>query len=105
PNMRRGGRDIARNTGPEHPTHYCDIDEPGPDGTTLRALCIKDPANVSVAVWQRFYDDTHHPGSADRGCLPFRVWQFHDAMVELVRAKDYAGYVCASGLGAHYGGA
>ena len=103
-NARPGGRDFALNSGPEHPTHYCDIDEPSPDGTTLRDRCVKDPRNVSVAVWQRYYDENHHTKSAERGCLPFRVWQFYDAMVGFVAAKDYTGYVCASGLVAHYVG-
>lgn len=100
-----GGRDVATNVGPEHPTHYCDIDEPRPsDGKTLRALCMKDPNNVAIAFWQEFYDETGHHDSASRGCLPFRVWQFYDAMVQLVKDEDYAGYLTAAGLVSHYVG-
>jgi hypothetical protein len=104
PHTTPGGRDYALNAGPEHPTHYCDIDEPGPDGVTLRDRCIHDPKNVAVDVWQAFYDQNQHTDPADRGCLPFRVWQFYDAMVGFVAAKDYAGYLCAAGLVAHYVG-
>lgn len=43
-----GGRDTAPRSGPEHPAHYADIDEPGPDGKTLRELCVTDRANVTV---------------------------------------------------------
>jgi hypothetical protein len=100
----KGGRDPAPRVGPEHPTHYCDIDELGPGGTTLRALCMEDPANVAVATWQAFYDATGNTQSADRGCLPFRIWQFYDAMEGFVAASDYAGYLCAAGIVSHYVG-
>jgi hypothetical protein len=99
-----GGRDTAPRTGPEHPTHYADIDEPGPDGTTLRELCVADPANVNVAFWQAFYTAAGHQASADRGLLPFRVWQFFDAMVDALNRRSVTEYVCAAGLVAHYVG-
>jgi hypothetical protein len=104
PRATPGGRDDAPNSGPEHPTHYCDIDEPGADGRTLRQRCVEDPHNVAIDVWQRYYDENHHTAPAERGCLPFRVWQFYDAMVGLVAAGDHAGYLCAAGLVAHYVG-
>jgi hypothetical protein len=100
----KGGRDTSQGKGPEHPTHYCDIDEPGPDGKTLRDLCVKDPAKVDVATWRAFYDAAGDTASESRGCLPFRVWQFYDAMVGFVTAGDYAGYLCTAGLVAHYVG-
>ena len=99
-----GGRDVSNNTGPEHPNHYCDIDEPGADGRTLRQLCIEDPANVSVPVWQSFYTALHHTDAAERGCLPFRVWQIHDAMVGFVAAGEASSFVAAAGVLAHYVG-
>lgn len=102
-----GGRDTSRNVGPEHPTHYADIDEPGPadtGGVTLRQLSLEDVRHVDVDVWREFFDSTGHTGSADRGALPFRVWQFYDAMVAAVRAGDLTSYVCAAGLVAHYVG-
>jgi hypothetical protein len=100
-----GGRDISQGKGPEHPTHYADIDEPRADGKTLRELSLEDPAaNVTVPFWQAFYTGLDHTESADRGLLPFRVWQFFDAMVDALQAKDVTRYVGAAGLMAHYVG-
>jgi len=105
PSKVTGGRDTSQGQGPEHPVHYADIDEPREsDGMTLRDLCLADPANVSVKVWQEFYDALGHTKSKERGLLPFRVWQFFDEMVEAVVAKDLVRYVCAAGLMAHYVG-
>ncbi|WP_077000920.1 S1/P1 Nuclease [Variovorax sp. KK3] len=100
----KGGRDPSPGQGPEHPVHYADIDAAGPDGKTLRALCLEDTANVSVEAWQRFYDATGMTQPRQRGLLPFRVWQFFDAMVAAVRAGDMASFVCAAGLVSHYVG-
>jgi hypothetical protein len=113
PNSVTGGRDNrpaghGRSTGPEHPTHYADIDEPRPsDGKTLRQMSLADPTtNLTVKFWQAFYDECGHPSSSPtrRGLLPFRVWQFHDAMVVAVQQENVADYVCAAGLLAHYVG-
>jgi hypothetical protein len=91
-------------TGPEHPTHYADVDRPGPDGKTLLELCVKDPKKVEVAFWQKFYDDTGQTTQHQRGCLPFRVWQFFDAMVSFAQQGDAVAYLSAAGLLAHYVG-
>jgi len=100
-----GGRDTSYRTGPEHPTHYADIDEPRPtDGKTLRQLCMANPALVTVEAWQEFYSSLGHTDPAERGLLPFRVWQFFDEMVEAVAAGDVARFVCAAGLVSHYVG-
>ena len=100
-----GGRDTSLGKGPEHPTHYADVDETRPDGKTLRELSLEDPAaNVTIAFWQAFYTGLGHTAPADRGLLPFRVWQFFDAMVDAVQRKDVTRYVCAAGLMAHYVG-
>jgi hypothetical protein len=103
-----GGRDAfvpgEGVTGPEHPTHYADIDRPGPDGKTLRELCVKDRRKVDVAFWQDFYDKTGQAKQRERGCLPFRVWQFFDAMVAFAKAGDAIGYLTAAGILAHYVG-
>jgi hypothetical protein len=104
PRQVTGGRDPAPRTGPEHPTHYADIDEPRPDGTTLLTLSMADPANVTVPVWQAFYTELGHIASKERGLLPFRVWQFFDAMIDALQRKDATRYVCAAGLLAHYVG-
>lgn len=112
PSSVAGGRDNRPSghgsTGPEHPTHYADIDEPRPsDGKTLRRLSLANPStNLTVSFWQAFYDECGHPASAPskRGLLPFRVWQFYDAMVTAARQRKVADYVCAAGLLAHYVG-
>lgn len=106
-----GGRDTqwagqGRTQGPEHPTHYADIDEaPGPNEKTLRELCLENPAaNVTVEFWQRFYDSLGHTQSRERGLLPFRVWQFFDAMEDAAGKGEAAKYLCAAGLLSHYVG-
>ena len=100
-----GGRDTAFRSGPEHPTHYADIDQPRPaDGRTMRQICVDDPDQVQVPAWQEYYAALGHDASGDRGLLPFRVWQFFDAMVEAVQHDDAARFVCAAGLVAHYVG-
>jgi hypothetical protein len=99
-----GGRDPAPRQGPEHPVHYADIDEARPsDGRTLRELSL-DLNNVTVPFWQAFYTQCGHTKSKDRGLLPFRVWQFFDAMVEALERDELIDYVCAAGLLAHYVG-
>ncbi len=100
-----GGRDTSFRRGPEHPTHYADIDEPRPlDGKTLRRLCMADPSLVDVEAWQEFYTSLDHVDPADRGLLPFRVWQFYDEMVDAVAAGDATRFVAAAGLLSHYVG-
>jgi len=39
-----------------------------------------------------------------QGLLPFRVWQFFDAMTGLVKDHDVVGFLAAAGLSAHYVG-
>lgn len=105
-----GGRDTrwagaGRSNGPEHPTHYADIDEPRSDGKTLRDLSLADPENnITVEFWQKFYDEVGHTEEGNRGLLPFRVWQFFDAMVDAVKKKQMDRYICAAGLLSHYVG-
>jgi hypothetical protein len=57
-----------------------------------------------VDVWRAFYTSLNHTESDKRGLLPFRVWQFFDAMVAAVRGGDLTAYVCAAGLLSHYVG-
>ncbi|MEO8099330.1 MAG: S1/P1 Nuclease [Acidobacteriota bacterium] len=106
-----GGRDTqwagpAHSAGPEHPTHYADVDLTRPvDGKSLLQLSLANPAaNISVAFWKTFYDDAGHNASRDRGLLPFRVWQFFDAMKGFAAAGKPADYLCAAGVLAHYVG-
>ena len=97
-----GGRDVTTNTGPEHPNHYADIDRPGADGRTLRDICLADRSQVAVAAWQAFYDGINETDPRSRGLLPFRVWQFFDAVVAALRAGDIARAVCGMGIVSHY---
>jgi hypothetical protein len=106
----KGGRDDrwagqGRATGPEHPTHYADIDEPrSSDDKTLLQLCLEDPSNISVRAWQQFYDDMGHRAQRERGLLPFRVWQFFSAMEGFARNGEPDKFLCAAGLLSHYVG-
>jgi len=97
-----GGRDVVTNTGPEHPNHYADIDRPGADGRTLRELCLADKAQVSVGAWQAFYDAIGETNARSRGLLPFRVWQFFEAIVGWLTSGDIARAVCGMGVVSHY---
>jgi hypothetical protein len=103
-NSVEGGRDPVPRKGPEHPTHFADVDELRADGQTLRALSLADPANISVAFWRAFYTGLGHTQPENRGLLPFRVWQFFDAMVAAVKAKQLNRFVCAAGILSHYVG-
>jgi hypothetical protein len=107
-----GGRDDRSSghgtTGPEHPTHFADIDEPSTtndSSSTLRALSLADPKNnLTVEFWRQFYTDLGHTTFDKRGLLPFRVWQFFDAMSRFARNRDAVGFLCAAGIVAHYVG-
>lgn len=99
-----GGRNIGSQK-PEHPTHYADIDEPGIDGApSLLEMFKQDAMSVNVQAWRDFYDSLGHTRQSQRGLLPFRIWQFFDAMKAAVGQKDYASYVAAAGILAHYVG-
>jgi hypothetical protein len=93
-------RGPANRGNPEHPNHFADMDHPAPGGTLLD-LCKGHPENVSVAVWQKYYDAVKDPS---RGLLPFRVWQFYQGMVEYVKAGDVERFVAAAGIVSHYVG-
>ncbi|MHA6203924.1 Nal1-like putative serine protease [Dyella soli] len=102
---KRGGMSSA-----EHPNHFADMDRkldpPLPEGATLLEIC-KDPGNVDVEVWRRYYDEVQKQFPAQtesRGLLPFRVWQIYKAMVEYVKAGDVKKFVCAAGIVSHYVG-
>jgi hypothetical protein len=120
---REGGRDhsggASQSNGPEHPNHYADIDAPfGPDHKSWRQKCLDDHDNVSVQAWQDFYKTiaqaaedagnaklaTQYRSKLKQGLLPFRVWQFFDAMVEFADQKDVVGFLAAAGTCAHYVG-
>lgn len=123
-NGREGGRDTSAgphgSNGPEHPNHYADIDAPiGPNGETWRMRCLADPdKNVTPVAWRTFYADMAAKADAEgdeeaakqyrsklkQGLLPFRLWQFFDAMVDFASQGDVVGYLTAAGTAAHYMG-
>src|SRR5262249_49745745 len=43
-------------------------------------------------------------GDKSQGLLPFRVWQFFEAMVNFAKAGDVTQFVCAAGILSHYVG-
>jgi hypothetical protein len=84
--------------------HFADMDEEGKGefaGKTLLDLC-ENPNNVSVEVWNKFYDSIGV--GFKRGALPFRVWQMYNAMVAYVKSGKLAEFVCTAGIVAHYVG-
>jgi hypothetical protein len=120
---RPGGRDVSGKgnltDGPEHPNHYADIDAPcDAQGRNWREICLKSPAKVTPDAWLDFYKQvvkkakaagdqaaaTQYAKKFKQGLLPFRVWQFFDAMQELVSTQDVVGFIAAAGLCAHYVG-
>ena len=86
--------------------HFADMDEEGKGdefgGKTLMQLCRK-AENVNIEVWNRFYESLD-VRPKDRGALPFRVWQMYARMVEFVRQKKVAEFICAGGVMSHYVG-
>jgi hypothetical protein len=86
---------------PEHPGHFADMDAKDPGDRTLLDICREDPDGVTVARWQQYYDEVE---DESRGLLPFRVWQFWDAMVDFAKHGHPAKFVCAAGTLAHYVG-
>jgi hypothetical protein len=117
PSGRKGGRDTQggqRSSGPEHPNHYADIDAMlGPNGEMFRALCLSQPNKfLTIGAWQDFYKAMNDRAKAkgfttkdifEKGILPFRVWQFFEAMTGFVKT-DIGKFVAAAGILAHYVG-
>src|SRR5262249_40866397 len=93
--------------GPEHPTHFADIDEPRqkPPTLTLRALSLANPKDsLTVEFWRQFYTDLGHTTFNKRGLLPFRVWQFFDAMSTFAGQGDVTGFLSSFVIVAYYVG-
>src|SRR6185369_15381357 len=74
------------------------------DHKTLRELSLQKKANISVTFWKKFYDDTGHTVQHEKGLLPFRVWQFFDAMEQFASAGQPDKFLCAAGIVSHYVG-
>lgn len=97
----------GRRGAPEHPNHFADMDRKNSKGKTLLQICGGggggkiDPAKVDVDVWKKYYDGVK---DRSRGCLPFRVWQIYDAMVDALQARNVVRFLGAAGVLAHYVG-
>jgi len=62
--------------------------------------------NIDPAVWESFYDELNDNSDTktEKGLLPFRVWQIYQEMVDFVKERKVADFVCAAGVLAHYVG-
>lgn len=91
----------------EGPNHFADMDDPAeehdPKSDLLHACDEKTGKNITVAFWNDFYEKKGIR-VASRGCLPFRVWQIYNDMVQFVYAGDVTSYFAAAGVLAHYVG-
>jgi hypothetical protein len=108
-----GGRDTQFNSashrwsGPEHPNHFADIDEPLPDdgspdaGKTLLQLSDQ-AAFLTVANWTSYFTALGHTKGNSQGLLPFRAWQIYKKMVEFVTSKDVPSFLASAGILSHY---
>jgi hypothetical protein len=88
--------------GADNPNHFADMDtkDPKQGNKTLLQLC-DDPANVNTTFWGQYYTNV---GDKSRGCVPFRVWQFFDEMVDAISHHDANRFLAAAGIMAHYVG-
>jgi hypothetical protein len=86
--------------------HFADVDIYDIDGgKTLLQKCIDDKSNVSAKVWKAYFDGfASEDVGPDVGCLPFRVWQIWDAMVDYLKKGDILRFLCAAGILSHYVG-
>jgi hypothetical protein len=96
---------------PEHANHFADMDRvinPAlAGGNTLLDICGKRPGNVTVPVWQSYYNAVQKQFPKEhesRGLLPFRVQQFYEGMVQFLKDGDVERFVCAAGIVSHYVG-
>ena len=96
-----------RPRGQEGVQHFADVDIQDIDGgRTLLERCHDDPANISASVWKTYFDGFAEAGvGPEEGCLPFRVWQIWQAMVDYLKNdRDVMRFVAAAGVMAHYVG-
>ncbi len=86
--------------------HFADIDiQDINGGPSLLDRCFKDPKNISAKVWKDYFDGFAARGAGpEEGCLPFRVWQIWEAMVEYLKNGDVLHFVAAGGIMGHYVG-
>lgn len=57
------------------------------ESKTLFDLVDQDKNNIDVHIWNNFYDSLGID-AANRGSLPFRVWQIYNEMVKFVSSGD-----------------
>ena len=93
-----GGRGNA-----ENPAHFADMDapDPGNGNRTLLELCMQKPERVNPQFWLDYYERVK---DRSKGSLPFRAWQFFEAMVKFARGGRETDFVCAAGVLSHYVG-
>ncbi|HVZ27650.1 MAG TPA: hypothetical protein VG798_03255, partial [Rhizomicrobium sp.] len=101
-----GGRDYAKNAGPEHPNHYADADKPGTgkNGATMRDAVLDGTLALEPQAWIEAYEARGETGVPHMGLLPFRVWQIFDVMVKALKDDKIDWFVCAAGVISHYVG-
>jgi hypothetical protein len=107
-----GGRDTEHGghgwTGPEHPNHFADVDEPLPEGDpnagkTMIDLCTTT-AQLTADYWLDYYVACGHKQKGQHGLLPFRVWQIYGAMVKSLQEGKVGEFLAAAGILSHYVG-
>jgi hypothetical protein len=86
--------------------HFADIDIPAIDGgPSLLQACRKNPRKLAPDVWRDYFAGFGAAGCGpEEGCLPFRVWQLWNEMVDALGQKDVKTFVAAAGVMAHYVG-
>ncbi len=95
------------NSRPEEPMqHFADVDIVDADGgPSMLDRCRKDATQIAASVWKEYFDGFEAAGvGPEAGCLPFRVWQLWEAMVQALRDGDVLRFVGAGGVAAHYVG-
>jgi hypothetical protein len=92
--------------GQEGMQHFADIDiQDINGGESMLERCHADPKNISASKWKQYFDGFAAAGvGPEPGCLPFRVWQIWDAMVQHLKDGDPLRFVAAAGVLAHYVG-
>jgi hypothetical protein len=105
----KGGRDVSGgphgSSGPEHANHHCDADLPFEGFATLREACIARKELISPAAWNAYYEALPTPPDVNhKGILPFRIWQYFEAMKNFAAKTDLSEFVAAAGTLAHYVG-
>ena len=86
--------------------HFADIDiRDIKGGKWMLDRCFEDSSNLSAKAWKDYFDGFASKGvGPEEGCLPFRVWQIWEAMVDYLKNGDVLRFVAAGGVMAHYVG-